>query len=69
MNDWYQVTQLQNFRQGIRGRHPGDMYGNQMVDMAQMLVDEEAVRNVVAYINTLAPASRITADSTHAGEE
>lgn len=53
LDDWYQVRQLMNFRQGIRGRHAEDSYGNQMVDMARMLVDEEAVRSVVAYINTL----------------
>ena len=55
VQDWYQVTQLNNFRRGIRGRHTQDMYGNQMVDMAQMLADESAVHDVVAYINTLEP--------------
>jgi len=56
IQDWYQMTQLANFRQGIRGRHAADLYGNQMVDMAQMLVNETAKRDVVAYINTLSPA-------------
>jgi cytochrome c oxidase subunit 2 len=38
------------------------MYGNQMVDMAQMLADESAVHDVVAYINTLeAPAGAVAA--------
>ena len=27
MSDWYLVTQLNNFRQGIRGAHPKDIYG------------------------------------------
>ncbi|MBB3189032.1 c-type cytochrome [Halomonas cerina] len=54
MNDWYLVRQLQHFRAGIRGRHPRDAYGNQMVDMAQILVDDAAVRDVVAHINRLA---------------
>lgn len=56
MNDWYLVRQLTNFREGIRGRHPRDDYGNQMVDMAQILVDDTAVRDVVAYIGSLTEA-------------
>ena len=58
---WYHLTQLENFRAGIRGRHARDLYGNQMVDMAQMLVDERTMRDVVAYINTLRPDT-LTAD-------
>lgn len=53
MNDWYLLRQLQNFKQGVRGRHPQDDYGNQMVDMAQILVNEAFQRDVVAYINSL----------------
>ncbi|MBB3232957.1 c-type cytochrome [Halomonas stenophila] len=53
MSDWYLVRQLQHFRAGIRGRHPRDAYGNQMVDMAQVLVDDAAIRDVVAYIHDL----------------
>ena len=30
MSDWYMVTQLKNFKQGIRGAHPKDLYGPQM---------------------------------------
>lgn len=52
VNDWYLVRQLEYFRDGVRGRHPEDMYGNQMIDMSQHLVDEQAVRDVVAHINT-----------------
>lgn len=53
MSDWYLVTQLKNFRQGIRGAHPQDMYGSQMVSMASILADDQAINDVVAYINTL----------------
>lgn len=53
LSDWYQVRQLEHFRAGIRGGHPEDFRGAQMVQMAQILVDEEAIRDVVAYINTL----------------
>lgn len=55
VQDWYHVTQLEHFREGVRGRHAKDLYGNQMVDMAQMLVNEAAINDVVAYINTLNP--------------
>jgi cbb3-type cytochrome c oxidase subunit III len=52
-NDWYLVTQLKNFKAGYRGSHPDDVRGRQMQPMAQMLQDEQAINNVVAYINTL----------------
>jgi len=53
MSDWYLVTQLKNFKQGIRGAHPQDMYGVQMALMAAILTDDRAVDDLVAYINTL----------------
>lgn len=56
--DWYLERQLQNFRHGVRGRHRDDPYGNQMIEMAQVLVDDRAVQDVVAYITTL-PQPRV----------
>ena len=53
MSDWYMVTQLKNFRQGVRGAHMKDPYGPQMVSMAAMLTNDKAIDDVVAYINTL----------------
>jgi len=53
MSDWYLVRQLQNFRAGIRGAHPGDAYGAQMRMMADILADEKAINDIVAYMNTL----------------
>ena len=53
MSDWYMATQLKNFRDGIRGAHPQDIYGGQMALMAAMLADDAAVGDIVAYINTL----------------
>jgi cytochrome c oxidase subunit 2 len=53
MSDWYLVTQLKNFRQGIRGAHAKDMYGPQMASMAGMLTSDQAIDDVVAYINSL----------------
>jgi len=53
MSDWYLVTQLKNFKQGIRGAHPKDMHGPQMASMAAILADDQAINDLVAYINTL----------------
>jgi len=52
-SDWYLERQLQNFRSGARGKHPDDIYGDQMVMMTSMLVEENSIRDLVAYINTL----------------
>jgi len=53
MSDWYLVTQLKNFKQGVRGAHAKDMYGPQMASMTGMLTSDQAIDDVVAYINTL----------------
>ena len=52
MTDWYLKRQLENFKAGIRGRHPDDLYGWQMAELARVLKDDRAVDDVVAYINT-----------------
>ena len=53
LDDWYMAEQLQKFRAGIRGRHSDDLYGLQMGLLSNTLVDDEAVTDMVAYINTL----------------
>jgi cytochrome c oxidase subunit 2 len=53
MSDWYLARQLTNFKQRIRGDHPDDGYGWQMGMMADILQDDKAINDVVAYINTL----------------
>ncbi len=53
MSDWYLVTQLKNFKQGVRGAHPGDVYGPQMALISEILADDQAINDIVAYINTL----------------
>lgn len=52
-DDWYQVRQLNLFKQGLRGAHANDTYGQQMRPMAGMLVDDAAIRDVTSYINSL----------------
>jgi cytochrome c oxidase subunit 2 len=53
ISDWYLLSQLKNFRTGVRGGHPYDLRGKQMGLMVQMLRDEQAMQDVIAYINTL----------------
>ena len=53
INDWYLLSQLKNFKQGLRGRHPQDLGGKQMRAMALTLQDEQAMLDVIAYINSL----------------
>lgn len=53
VDDWYLLTQYKNFRDGIRGAHKDDMYGSQMKMMSNTLPTEEAITNVVAYIQSL----------------
>ena len=53
INDWYLARQLQNFKTGVRGQHPTDHYGKQMGLMADVLQDDQAINDLLAYINTL----------------
>jgi cytochrome c oxidase subunit 2 len=53
MSDWYLERQLRNFKSGRRGSHPDDLYGDQMNTVANVLVGENAIKDVIAYIDTL----------------
>ena len=53
-SDWYLLTQLVNFRAGVRGAKLGDTSGALMLPMANTLPNEQAMRDVIAYITTLA---------------
>jgi cytochrome c oxidase subunit 2 len=53
MSDWYLKRQLENFRSGARGAHPQDYYGMQMGFMGRILNEDQAIADLVAYINTL----------------
>jgi cytochrome c oxidase subunit II len=54
VSDWYALTQLNHFKAGIRGTNQADAYGQLMRPMSMTLVDEQAMRDVIAYITTLA---------------
>lgn len=53
LDDWYMVTQINHFKKGVRGANPKDTTGAQMAPMARTLADDQAVVNVVAYVNSL----------------
>ena len=55
--DWYLVTQLERFRAGERGFSAQDEPGSQMRAAAAALPDVAAIRDIVAYLNSL-PAGR-----------
>jgi cytochrome c553 len=52
-SDWYLVTQLARFRAGERGFSTQDETGAQMRAATAVLPDDVAMRDVVAYINSL----------------
>lgn len=55
-SDWYLLTQLHNFKNRVRGFDPAiDPMGASMQGMAATL-DDEAMKDVVSYINALKPA-------------
>jgi len=52
-HDWYLLTQMKHFKTKIRGYDPSDVGGMQMYPMMQLLADEQAMKDVLAYIQTL----------------
>jgi cytochrome c oxidase subunit 2 len=63
---WYLTRQLNDFKHGLRGGDSRDSFAQQMVGMAATLADDTAVRNVVAYVESLPAGER--APPTLAGD-
>ena len=55
VDDWYLANELRKFKSGVRGMNPKDREGRLMRPMARTLADDDAIRNVVAYVETLKP--------------
>lgn len=53
LSDWYMERQLQYFSDGLRGADPTDTFGLQMAAFAKTLANEQAIADVVAYIESL----------------
>ncbi len=52
-DDWYLLRQLEAFRHGVRGTHMDDRTGRQMRAMAAVLPNEQALRDVIAFIGSI----------------
>lgn len=50
---WYTERQLRMFRTKVRGSHPEDQPGLQMFVYSYPLIDDAAIRNMVAFIASL----------------
>ena len=57
-SDWYLVTELHEYKKGIRGGNPKNPNAVLMRGMSNILVDDQAIRDVVAYIATLKPETQ-----------
>lgn len=68
---WYLKRQLVAFKEGRRGQHPEDVYGQQMAAIASTIADEAAMDSLVTYIDKLpdtTPKATIKGD-TKKGED
>ena len=52
-SDWYLLSSLQRYKNGLRSYNPANANAQVMRGMVGTLVDEQAMRDVVAYIMTL----------------
>jgi len=50
--DWYLISQLHKFKAGLRGTDPADIAGQTMRPNS-LALDDQTMKNVVAYIQTL----------------
>jgi len=59
LDDWYIKRQVLAFKNGVRGSHPKDTLGAQMVPMMALLTSDEAIDDVIAYIrSTVEPETK-----------
>ena len=51
--DWYVLSSLERYKSGARGSNPLDQTGVMMRPMAMTLPDEQALKDVAAYVDQL----------------
>jgi len=68
---WYLRRQIQYFKNGVRGTAEGDIFGATMAPMMVTVPDDQAIDNIVAYIQTLpsAPAPHTVTGDAEAGAD
>ncbi len=52
-NDWYLLSSLQRYKNGVRASNPANANAQVMLGIAGTLADEQAMKDVVAYIMSL----------------
>jgi cytochrome c553 len=52
-HDWYLLKSLQSYKSGVRGNDPRNANASIMRGMAASLADEQAIKDVIAHIQTL----------------
>ena len=50
LNDWYLVDQYGKFAAGVRGSHPDDRWGMQMVRLAPAITDDDIIESIATYL-------------------
>jgi cytochrome c oxidase subunit 2 len=53
-SDWYLMSSMQKYQKRVRGADTRDTFGLMMQPMAMTLPDEQAMKNVIAHIMSLA---------------
>lgn len=53
-SDWYLLSSIQRYKAGVRGSNPNDANGAVMRGMAAILQDEQAMKDVITYMTSLA---------------
>lgn len=58
MSDWYLVGALEKYKAGVRGSDPANTNAVLMRGMSNILPNDQAIKDVVAYLDTLATPAR-----------
>ena len=53
MSDWYLFSSIQKYKTSVRGSAVGDVYGPAMIGMVATLPNDDAIRDVIAHIQSL----------------
>jgi cytochrome c553 len=67
LQDWYLLSQLEKFVNGKRGTAAADVFGQKMVAVTRVIPNEQAMRDVIAYISTLKPTAPAPAPAPQPG--
>lgn len=65
-SDWYLLSSLQRYKEGIRSNDPRNANAQIMKGMAATLADEQAMKDVIAYIRSLGGTSAASSAGSEA---